>query len=237
MSGIPSTISVMRPKVYLETTVPSYLTAWTSRDLVMAAHQQITSEWWNSRRSHFDLFVPLLVLQEAAVGDPDAATRRMNFLRDIPTLAVSEAAIELAQELARRLPLPERASLDALHIGVATVSGMNYLLTWNCKHIANAAYQPRIGLICRDLGYKPPVICTPKALSWRNRLMQPDPIVEEVRAAREAYGRRFGFDLRAILRDLQEQERTSGRELVSFPPRRPEPAQPVAAGGRRGPCP
>jgi hypothetical protein len=77
----------MRPKVYLETIVPSYLTAWTSRDLVMAAHQQITSEWWNNRRADFDLFVSQLVLQEAAVGDPDAATRRMALLRDIPTLA------------------------------------------------------------------------------------------------------------------------------------------------------
>ena len=144
----------MKPKVYLETTVPSYLTAWTSRDLVMAAHQQITREWWNTRRADFDLFVSQLVLQEAAVGDPDAAARRMELIRDIPTLGVSEAAAELAQELARQVPLPERAALDALHIGVATVSGMDYLLTWNCKHIANAAYQPRIGLICRGLGYK-----------------------------------------------------------------------------------
>jgi hypothetical protein len=154
----------MRPKVNLETTVASYLTAWTSRDLVMAAHQQITSEWWNNRRADFDLFVSQLVLQEAAVGDPDAATRRMALLRDSPSLGVSEAAAELAQELARRVPLPKRAELDALHIGVATVSGMDYLLTWNCKHIANAAYQPRIGLICRGMGHEPPVICTPEAL-------------------------------------------------------------------------
>jgi hypothetical protein len=98
----------MRPMVYLETIVPSYLTAWTSRDLVVAAHQQITTEWWNNRRADFDLFVSQLVLQEAAVGDPDAATRRMALLRDIPTLGVSEAAVELA----RRVPLPERAALE-----------------------------------------------------------------------------------------------------------------------------
>lgn len=154
----------MKPKVYLETTVPSYLTAWTSRDLVMAAHQQVTREWWDNRRADFDLFVSQLVLQEAAAGDPDAAARRMELIRDIPILKVSEAAAELAQELARRVPLPERAALDALHIGVATVNGMHYLLTWNCRHIANATYQPRIGLVCRGLGYEPPVICTPEAL-------------------------------------------------------------------------
>jgi len=154
----------MRLKVYLETTVPSYLSAWTSRDLVMAAHQQVTREWWDHRSADFDLFVSQLVLQESAAGDPDAVARRMELIRDIPTLKVGEAADELAQELVRQVPLPERAALDALHIAIATMSGMDYLLTWNCKHIANAADQPRIGLICRGLGYEPPVICTPEAL-------------------------------------------------------------------------
>jgi hypothetical protein len=154
----------MKPRVYLETTISSYLTAWTSRDLVMAAHQQVTREWWDSRRADFDLFVSQLVLQEAAAGDPDAAARRIESLREIPVLGLSEAAADLAQELVRRVPLPERAALDALHIGIATVNGMDYLLTWNCKHIANATYQPRIGLVCRDQGYEPPVICTPEEL-------------------------------------------------------------------------
>jgi hypothetical protein len=157
----------MRPKAYLETTVPSYPTAWMSRDLVMAAHQQITREWWNNRRADFDLFVSQLVFQEAAAGDPDAVARRLELIRDLAILTVSEAAEELAQELVRRVPLPEQAALDALHIAVATISGMDYLLTWNCKHIANAAYQPRIGAISRGMGYEPPVICTPEALLER----------------------------------------------------------------------
>ncbi len=94
----------MRLKVYLETTVPSYLSAWTSRDLVMAAHQQVTREWWDHRRADFDLFVSQLVLQESAAGVPDAVARRMELIRDIPTLKVGEAADELARELVRQVP-------------------------------------------------------------------------------------------------------------------------------------
>jgi hypothetical protein len=154
----------MRPKVYLETTIPSYLAAWPSRDLVMAAHQQITREWWDNRRAAFDEFVSQLVLQEAAAGDTDASARRLERIRDIPVLLISEAAEVLAQDLVRGVPLPERAALDALHIAIASISGMDYLLTWNCRHIANAAHQPRIGSVCRGLGYEPPVICTPEAL-------------------------------------------------------------------------
>jgi hypothetical protein len=157
-------ITSVKPKVYLETTIPSYLTAWTSRDLIMAAHQQITREWWDNRRQDFDLFVSQLVLQESGSGDPDAAARRMELISPYPVLKVAEEADDLAGELARQIPLPERAALDALHIAIAAVSGMDYLLTWNCRHIANAVYQPRIGLVCRALGYEPPVICTPEAL-------------------------------------------------------------------------
>ena len=154
----------MRPKAYHETSVPSYLTAWTSRDWVMAAHQQITREWWENRRADFDLFVSELVFQEAAAGDPAVAARRLELIRVLPVLTISEAAEELARELVRRVPLPERAALDALHIAIAATSGMHYLLTWNCKHLANAAYQARIGKSCRDLGYEPHLICTPEAL-------------------------------------------------------------------------
>lgn len=163
-SGGRSIITGVKPKVYLETTIPSYLTAWTSRDLVMAAHQQVTREWWDNRRQDFDLFISQLVLQEVGAGDSDAAVRRLDLVRQFPALKVVEAADDLAEELVRRVPLPERAALDALHIAIAAVGGMDYLLTWNCKHIANAAYQPRIGSVCRALGYEPPVICTPEAL-------------------------------------------------------------------------
>ena len=154
----------MKPSVYIETTIPSYLTAWTSRDLVMAARQQITREWWENRRHDFDLFVSELVLEEAAAGDAEAAARRMNVIRDLPVLTVTSAASRLAKRLIRNVPLPRRAAADAVHVAVASIHEINYLLTWNCKHLANIVYVPRIANICRHAGYEPALICMPDEL-------------------------------------------------------------------------
>ena len=150
-------------KVYLETTIPSYLTAWSSRDLIKAAHQQITREWWQSR-ARFDLYISQLVLREASGGDEEAAKLRLAALKGIPVLALSSDARALAQQLVQQGPLPESAVADALHIGIATVNGMDYLLTWNCAHIANATIRHRIEAICRASGYQPPILCTPEEL-------------------------------------------------------------------------
>ena len=153
----------MVPKVYLETTIPSYLTALPSRDLVMAAHQQITREWWQGRE-RFELFISQIVLREASGGNAEAASRRMELVQGIPVLEVTEEASVLAEELVRRRALPESAAVDALHISVAVVNGLDYLLTWNCTHIANATIRGDIERICRSKGYEPPVICTPEEL-------------------------------------------------------------------------
>jgi hypothetical protein len=154
----------MKPKVYLETTIPSYLTAWPSRDLVRAAHQQITREWWQSRRNEFDLFISQFVIQEVTAGDSEAAAERVSVLEGVPMLEVNEDTNVLAQELIQRTPLPSRAIVDAFHIAVAVIHGMDYLLTWNCSHLANATLRGRIESISRDAGYQPPVICTPEEL-------------------------------------------------------------------------
>ena len=153
----------MRPKVYLETTIPSYLTAWASRDLVKAAHQQITREWWQ-HRARFDLYISQLVLREASGGDAEAARLRLEALKGVTVLALSPAASALAQQLVQQGPLPGNAVADALHIAIAVVNGMDYLLTWNCAHIANAAIRHRIEATCRASGYEPPVLCTPEEL-------------------------------------------------------------------------
>ena len=153
----------MKPKVYIETTIASYLTGWPSRDLVIAAHQQITREWWQGR-SRFDLYVSQIVIQEAAGGDPEAAAFRVQNLEGIHVLELSPEARALAQQLVTQGPLPEKAGLDALHIGIAVVNGMDYLLTWNCTHIANATIRPMIEATCRLTGYEAPVICTPEEL-------------------------------------------------------------------------
>ena len=140
------------------------MTAWPSRDLVTAAHQQITREWWQTRRQDFDLFTSQLVVDEASEGDLNAATRRLEVLAEIPLLEPSDDVAELAQALIEQIPFPERAAADALHIAIAVVSGMDYLLTWNCTHIANAALRSTIESICRSIGYNVPIICTPEEL-------------------------------------------------------------------------
>lgn len=151
----------MRPKVYVETSIISYLAARPSRDLVTAAHQLITQSWWRARRPEFDLVVSELVLSEAAAGDPDAAARRMALLKDLPLVEIDKAVADLAGVLIKELPLPRKAGADAVHIAAATCHGTDYLLTWNCTHIANAELRPRIEEVCRERGYAPPVLCTP----------------------------------------------------------------------------
>lgn len=151
-------------KVYIETTVVSYLTARPSRDLILAAHQQITLEWWENRRTDFDLYTSQFVVQESSAGDAAMAQKRLDALDNIALLATSQEALDLARALVEKCPIPEKAEIDALHIAIAASNGMDYLLTWNCKHIANAEMQIGIGRFCRAAGFEPPVICTPEEL-------------------------------------------------------------------------
>ena len=154
----------MRPSVYVETSIISYLAAHPSRDLITAAHQQITHTWWRERRPEFSIVASQVVLDEAAAGDPHAAGRRMDFLNEVPLLEITPGVAELAAALIERLPLPRRAGADADHIAVAAYHGINFLLTWNCAHIANAELRPRIERICREQGFEVPVLCTPDEL-------------------------------------------------------------------------
>lgn len=153
-----------KPKVYLETTIASYLTAWPSRDLVMAANQETTREWWANRKDAFELFISQTVVKESTSGDPDAAQRRLEFLKPFPRLDITDEVESLAVRLLADVPLPPKAQADALHIAVAAVNKMNYLLTWNCTHIANATLRSRIEAVCRSEGYEPPVVCTPQEM-------------------------------------------------------------------------
>lgn len=149
--------------VYLETSVVSYLTARPSRDVVVAAHQTLTRTWWRGRSS-YDLVVSQLVLDEAAAGDQIQRSRRLRALSGIPVLPLTDAAARLAKELVRRGALPEKATVDAFHIGIAASHQVAYLLTWNCKHLANATMRSTIDATCRSEGLSPPVICTPEEL-------------------------------------------------------------------------
>lgn len=154
----------MKPKVYLETSIISYLTSRPSRDLIIAANQQITQEWWQLRRNAFELYISELVIQEAGAGDTTAAGQRLRVLEDVPLLELSPEAVTLAERLITDGPLPQNAVEDALHIAIATLNGMDYLLTWNFKHLANATIRHKIEEVCWQAGYEPPIICAPPEL-------------------------------------------------------------------------
>ncbi len=154
----------MNSKIYIETTIVSYLTAWPSRDVIVAAHQQITDEWWRTKRQFFELFASQLVLREAQAGNENMAQRRLSALEEVELLEVTEEALALAEDLLSKGPLPRKAEEDAVHIAVAVTNGMDYLITWNCKHIANARMRDKIEQVCRANGYKPVIICTPEEL-------------------------------------------------------------------------
>lgn len=154
----------MKNKVYIETSVISYLTGRPSRDMVIAAHQELTRQWWDARASDFDLLVSELVLEESAAGDAEASRKRMTAAENIPVLKVNETAIILAEHLVSQGPIPKESAADALHIAIAAVNGIDYLLTWNCKHLANAAHRQKTEALVEAAGYVCPVICTPEEL-------------------------------------------------------------------------
>jgi hypothetical protein len=154
----------MAPAIYIETTIPSYLTAWPSGDLVRAAHQKMTKDWWATRRPAFELFVSQFVLDEVSGGDSEAALARLNVLEGIPLLPVTNQVQELSVYLIDALSIPPKAIIDAAHIAISACNGIDFLLTWNCKHINNAELLPRIENACQSFGLSSPVICTPEEL-------------------------------------------------------------------------
>jgi len=158
---------IVPPRVYLETSVVSYLVGRLSRDVIVLGNQELTREWWANSRADYDFFVSEVVLAEVASGDPDLARQRLLVAQDVPLLRVTEEAELLAPLLLRAAGLATNAATDALHMAVATVHGMDYLLSWNCAHIANATIRRAIEKQCRLSGYEPPVICTPQEIAER----------------------------------------------------------------------
>ena len=154
----------MNETVYIETSIVGYLTARPSNNLILMANLEATRQWWDTRRVQFTLYISQVVLDEVARGDTEMATRRLEILRDFPLLEVSDAVQNLAVQFLAKSNLPSKAADDALHIAAATVYGLDYLLTWNCRHIANAQIQKKLSQISLDAGYELPTICTPYEL-------------------------------------------------------------------------
>ncbi len=153
-----------KPTLYLETTVPSYLAARPSRDIVIQAHQQITWDWWKSCKENYEVYISEIVLKEIAGGDQKVAKKRHTFVKDLEILDLSEDVYQLARDLAVFLRLPKRAEMDALHLSFAVEYELDYLLTWNCAHLANGAIIRRLKKFESDHTRFVPVIVTPEEL-------------------------------------------------------------------------
>lgn len=154
----------MSETIYIETSILGYLTARSTDNLILAANIKVTQDWWNTCRSLFTLYSSEIVQDESARGDTEIADQRLNLLQSLMFLDLTEEAVDLAQEFLKQSNLPPKASNDTLHMALATVYGLNYLLTWNCKHMANAQIQRKLSQISSELGYELPVICTPYEL-------------------------------------------------------------------------
>jgi predicted nucleic acid-binding protein len=139
--------------VYLETTFISYLVAIPARDLVVAAHQQITRDWWQPRRDDFHSVVSPVVIDEIPVGDKSEIKKRLDDVAALDVLAVSDDAESLAEAIMETGVLPPKAVRDAAHVAVASVHGVEYLLTWNCGHLANVQIAGRISMVCHEHGF------------------------------------------------------------------------------------
>lgn len=154
----------MKPVVYIETSVISYLASRPSRDLVVAARQAISQDWWENERRRFELRISALVEEEVGRGDPTAAASRLDLLDGIPSLAVSDLAVQLAERLVAQKAIPEGSEEDALHIAIAATQGADYLVTWNFKHINNAETKLLITSVVESCGYRCPLLCSPEEL-------------------------------------------------------------------------
>ena len=154
----------MSESVYIETSVIGYLTARSTNNLIIAANIEITRDWWEFRRNDFILYTSEAVVDEVAKGDIAIASQRLEILRDFPLLALNQSVQGLAVQFLTRSNLPPKAKVDAIHIAAATVHGLDYLLTRNCKHIANAQMQGKLAEISLDFGYVLPLLCTPNEL-------------------------------------------------------------------------
>ena len=151
--------------VYIETTVVGSVAGRMHPNPLIAARQSTSRAWWSDARTLYRLFVSQLVVDECLAGDPEAAQERLDELISIPRLNITDSAKDLADALMVGNAIPASEPRDALHVGIAAVHGIQYLVTWNFKHIANATLRQRINDVCRDAGHEPPIICTPEEIA------------------------------------------------------------------------
>ncbi len=213
----------MNKRVYIETTIPSYLAARPGRDLIQAARQQITHAWWNAARENYDLCISQIVLEEAASGDAEAARMRLLFLDDLPLLDLTEAVNDVAKAIVASGLLPREATRDAIHIAVASVHGVDFLVTWNCRHIANAAIMRELQKNRRGLWLSASGVVYARGIAWRVKAMKQDDIetideiIQETRRIKGDLARSMDFNIDRILSEAKRKQQESGRIAVSPP--------------------
>jgi len=147
--------------VYIETSIVSHATAWPSSDIQIAAIQQQARDWWSIERPKFALVTSQLVIDEASAGDPSAAADRLKLLDGISTVPIDDDVRALGRAIVSASIMPAKAAADAIHVAAAAVAGVQYLLTLNCKHIANAHELPHVYRLLDDHGFGQLLICTP----------------------------------------------------------------------------
>jgi len=154
----------MRESIYLETTIVSYYTSKPSRDIIVLAHQEITRQWWLKTIGRYNVLISEVVIEEASSGDPEAIKKRLEELKDFPHLELNDKVEEMAQVYMERLEIPEKSLRDAAHLAIASVHNIDYLVTWNCTHLANGEVIKKLIKINESLGIHTPIICTPEEL-------------------------------------------------------------------------
>ena len=213
-----------KPRVYLETTVISYLAARPNRDVVVASMQQITQQLWEDYTDEFTYVVSPIVLAEARQGDENAVQRRLDVLSHLTVLEVLPEADYLKQRLLEVGAVPQDFSVDAQHIAIATTHGVEYLVSWNQKHIVNEYKREHINQVCLEAGFEPITICTPAELIKRYQMKEKefenytDPILEECYRIKKELSARFKSveELTAHLIEVQEECRRNGMKVVSY---------------------
>jgi hypothetical protein len=156
--------SAQTPKVYVETSVLSYLAARPSRDAVTAGRQMITKRWWETEREKYSLVISELVEAECERGDVGMVERRRELLTEVSLFPVNERMLGLARMLMVPGAIPRQAGPDAIHIAAAAVQDCEFLLTWNFRHIANVRMRRQVERILANHGYTKTTICTPEEL-------------------------------------------------------------------------
>ena len=215
----------IKSKVYIETTAVSYLVARPSTDATLSVRQRVTRQFWEDYSDNFEFIVSDVVITEIRQGDKIAAQRRIDALAGLTVLDLSSEAVILALELINAGAVPPHSLPDAQHIAVAVVNGIEYLTSWNYKHIVNETKRQHIDQVCQAAGYRPTILCTPAELIEEIHVKEKehppmDPILEECYKMKEEFAARFKTmqELVDYLKAENKKNKAEGWKYVSLPP-------------------